>query len=120
MLSCGIIWYSAVSQLEHGVLRLIKDGDGYVTVIMDCEGISPFKFPMQLMRYCSNLVQDHYPNRLGSLFVIRLPPVVRVLAQTIIQVSFWPSFQVFVSISADQYFLSDFLNVNANRFNCHF
>ncbi|KAG6535554.1 SEC14-like protein 5 [Zingiber officinale] len=76
---------AVVSQIEHGVLRLIKDGDGYITVIMDCEGISPFKFPMQLMRYCSNLVQDHYPNRLGSLFVIRLPPVVRVLAQTIIQ-----------------------------------
>ncbi|TYJ41933.1 hypothetical protein E1A91_A03G054200v1 [Gossypium mustelinum] len=29
---------------------------------------------------------NHYPNRLGCLFVIRLPPVVRVIAQTFIQV----------------------------------
>ncbi|CAL9103819.1 unnamed protein product [Musa acuminata var. zebrina] len=77
---------AVVSQLEHGILHLINEEDPRVTVLMDCEGISPFKFPMQMMRSCSSLVQDHYPNRLGCLFVLRLPPVVRVLAQTIIQV----------------------------------
>ena len=32
------------------------------------------------------IVQENYPNRLGVLFVVRLPPVVRVIAQTFIQV----------------------------------
>ncbi|MCL7039389.1 hypothetical protein MKW94_006739 [Papaver nudicaule] len=75
-----------VSQIEHGVLHLINLEDRQITVILDCEGLSPFKFPMQMMRSCSTLMQDHYPNRLGCLFVIRLPPVVRVIAQTFIQV----------------------------------
>ena len=44
------------------------------------------------MRYCSSLLQDHFPNRLGCLFVIRLPPVVRLLAQTFIQVRLSSSF----------------------------
>lgn len=76
----------SVSQIEHGVLHLINLEDRQITVILDCEGLSPFKFPMQMMRSCSTLMQDHYPNRLGCLFVIRLPPVVRVISQTFIQV----------------------------------
>ncbi|XP_026415497.1 uncharacterized protein LOC113310894 [Papaver somniferum] len=75
-----------VSQIEHGVLHLINLEDRQITVILDCEGLSPFKFPMQMMRSCSTLMQDHYPNRLGCLFVIRLPPVIRVISQTFIQV----------------------------------
>ncbi|KAI3937913.1 hypothetical protein MKX01_027840 [Papaver californicum] len=74
-----------VSQIEHEVLHLINLEDRQITVILDCEGLSPFKFPMQMMRSCSTLMQDHYPNRLGCLFVIWLPPVVRVFAQTFIQ-----------------------------------
>ncbi|XP_020576457.1 phosphatidylinositol/phosphatidylcholine transfer protein SFH2-like [Phalaenopsis equestris] len=53
---------------------------------MDCDGLSPFRFPMNMMRSCSILVQDHYPNRLGTLFILRLPPVVQVLAQTFLQI----------------------------------
>ncbi|KAF9600863.1 hypothetical protein IFM89_013459 [Coptis chinensis] len=49
-------------------------------------GLTPFNFPMQILRSCSSLVQDHYPNCLGCLFIIRLAPVVRVVAQTFIQV----------------------------------
>ena len=37
------------------------------------------------MRSFVNLVQENYPNRLGVLIVVRLPPVVRVIAQTFIQ-----------------------------------
>lgn len=77
---------AVVSQLEQGVLHLVNEENPQFTVLMDCEGLSPFKFPMQMMRSCSTLVQDHYPNRLGTLFVIRLPPIVRVIAQTFIQV----------------------------------
>uniref|UniRef100_A0A1D1XNJ6 Sec14 cytosolic factor n=1 Tax=Anthurium amnicola TaxID=1678845 RepID=A0A1D1XNJ6_9ARAE len=72
--------------MEHGVLFLVNQEDPQITVVMDCEGLSPFRSPMQMMRSCSILMQDHYPNRLGTLFVIRLPPVVRVIAQTFIQV----------------------------------
>ncbi|XP_043702414.1 uncharacterized protein LOC122652673 [Telopea speciosissima] len=77
---------AVVSQLEHGVLHLVSEEDPQITVLMDCEGLSPLKFPMQMMRSCSALLQDNYPNRLGCLFVIRLPPVVRVIAQTFIQI----------------------------------
>eukprot|EP00262_Sarcandra_glabra_P017111 TRINITY_DN5761_c0_g1_i2.p1 TRINITY_DN5761_c0_g1~~TRINITY_DN5761_c0_g1_i2.p1 ORF type:complete len:348 (-),score=52.04 TRINITY_DN5761_c0_g1_i2:394-1389(-) len=77
---------AVVSQVEHGVLHLVNVEDPQITVLMDCEGVSSFRFPMQIMRSCSSLVQDHYPNRLGSLFVIRLPPVLQVIAQTFIQV----------------------------------
>ncbi|XP_008776594.1 uncharacterized protein LOC103696681 [Phoenix dactylifera] len=75
-----------VSQIEQGVLHLVHEENPRITVLVDCEGLSPLKFPMQMMRSCSTLVQDHYPDRLGALFVMRLPPVVRVIAQTFFQV----------------------------------
>ncbi|AQK87499.1 SEC14 cytosolic factor family protein / phosphoglyceride transfer family protein [Zea mays] len=42
---------------------------------------------MQMMRSFITVVQENYPNRLGVLFVIRLPPVVRVIAQTFLQIA---------------------------------
>lgn len=75
-----------ISQIEHGVLRLVDSENSKITVLVDCEGLSPLKIPMQMLRSCSYLLQDHFPNRLGCLFVIRLPPVVRVIAKTFIQV----------------------------------
>lgn len=77
---------AVVSQIDFGVLNLIDEKDSQIIVLMDCDGLSPFRFPMNMLRSCSILVQDHYPNRLGTLFILRLPPVVRVLAQTFIQV----------------------------------
>lgn len=79
---------TAVSQVEHGVLHLVNEENPHITVLVDCEGLSPLKVPMHIMRTCSNLLQDHFPNRLGCLFVIRLPPVLRVIAQTFLQVCF--------------------------------
>ncbi|KAM7496569.1 hypothetical protein LguiA_020983 [Lonicera macranthoides] len=75
-----------VSQVEHGVLHLVDSENPQITVLVDCEGLSPLRIPMQIVRSCSSLLQDNFPDRLGCLFVIRLPPVVRVLAQTFIQV----------------------------------
>jgi len=66
---------------------LINEEDSRITVLLDCHGISPFRFPMQMMRSFITVVQENYPNRLGVLFVIRLPPVVRVIAQTFLQIA---------------------------------
>uniref|UniRef100_A0A5B7C3A5 CRAL-TRIO domain-containing protein n=1 Tax=Davidia involucrata TaxID=16924 RepID=A0A5B7C3A5_DAVIN len=77
---------AVVSQVEHGIVHLVDCENRQITVLVDCEGLTPLRFPMQMMRSCSALLQDHFPNRLGCLFVIRLPPVVRVIAQTFIQV----------------------------------
>ncbi|XP_048494881.1 uncharacterized protein LOC104887023 isoform X1 [Beta vulgaris subsp. vulgaris] len=75
-----------VSQIEYGILHLVRAEDPLVTVLMDCEGLSPFGFPIHMMRSCAILLQDHYPNRLAALFVLRLPPIARVIAQTLFQV----------------------------------
>ncbi|KAF2300396.1 hypothetical protein GH714_012885 [Hevea brasiliensis] len=77
---------AVISQVEHGVLHLVSKDNPQITVLVDCDGISPLRLPMQMMRSCSLLLQDNFPNRLGHLLVIRLPPVVRVIAQTFIQV----------------------------------
>uniref|UniRef100_A0A5B7BU34 CRAL-TRIO domain-containing protein n=1 Tax=Davidia involucrata TaxID=16924 RepID=A0A5B7BU34_DAVIN len=77
---------AVVSQIEHGVMHLVNAENPQITVLMDCEGFSPFGFPMQMMRSCAILLQDHYPNRLGCLIVIRLRPVARVITQTLFQV----------------------------------
>ncbi|KAL0408017.1 UNVERIFIED_CONTAM: hypothetical protein Sradi_1736100 [Sesamum radiatum] len=77
---------AVVSQVEHGVLHLVDGENAQITVLVDCRGLSPLRFPMQTMRYCCNLLQDHFPNVLGCLIIIRLPSVVRVIAQTFIQV----------------------------------
>jgi len=53
---------------------------------MDCEGLTPFRFPLQMMRSCAVLLQDYYPNRLAALFVVRLPPIARMIAMTLFQV----------------------------------
>ncbi|XP_047316220.1 phosphatidylinositol/phosphatidylcholine transfer protein SFH4-like [Impatiens glandulifera] len=77
---------AVVSQIEYGVCHLVDAENPQVTVLMDCEGLSPFGFPMQMMRSLSILLQDHYPNRLGYLIVSRLPPVARVITQTLFRV----------------------------------
>lgn len=74
-----------ISQVEHGILHLVDAENPQITVLVDCDGLS-LRFPMQLLRSCSATLQENYPNRLGCLFVIRLPPVVRVITQTFIQV----------------------------------
>lgn len=80
-------WFlNAVSQVEFGVLHLVDNQNPQITVLVDCEGLTSLGFPMQMMRSCSTLLQDNFPNRLGCLLVIRLPPVARVIAQTVIQV----------------------------------
>ncbi|XP_051129935.1 phosphatidylinositol/phosphatidylcholine transfer protein SFH9 [Andrographis paniculata] len=75
-----------VSQVEYGVLHLVSGENPQITVLVDCHGVSPLRFPMQSLRYCCNIFQDHFPNVLGCLIIIRLPSVVRVIAQTFIQV----------------------------------
>ncbi|QCD88341.1 hypothetical protein DEO72_LG3g2885 [Vigna unguiculata] len=75
-----------ISQVEYGVLHLVDADNPQIAVLVDCEGLSPLRIPMKVMRTCSSLLQDYFPNRLGCLFVIRLPAIVRVIAQTFIQV----------------------------------
>ncbi|XP_020224729.1 phosphatidylinositol/phosphatidylcholine transfer protein SFH4 [Cajanus cajan] len=76
---------AVISQVEYGVLHLVDSNNPQITVFVDCEGLSPVRIPTQIMRSCSSLLQDHFPNRLGSLFVIRLPAFVHVIAQTFIR-----------------------------------
>lgn len=78
---------SAVSQMEHGVMHLVNEADPRITVLMDCQGLSPIRFPMQMMKSCATILQDHYPNRLAILYILRLPPVSRVITQTFMKVS---------------------------------
>ncbi|KAK9727266.1 hypothetical protein RND81_05G269700 [Saponaria officinalis] len=75
-----------VSQIDHGILHLSDRGNPQIMVLVDCEGLSPFRLPVHMIRSCSLLLQDHFPNCLGGLFVIRLPPVVRMIVQTFIKV----------------------------------
>ncbi|OIW09174.1 hypothetical protein TanjilG_11312 [Lupinus angustifolius] len=77
---------AVISQVEYGVLQLVDADNPQITVLVDCEGLSPLRIPMQMMKYCSSLLQDHFPNCLGCLFVIRLPEVVDAIAQTFIEV----------------------------------
>ncbi|CAL5388946.1 unnamed protein product [Camellia sinensis] len=93
---------AVVSQVEHGILHLVDPENSRITVIVDCKGLSPLRVPMQLMRSCSAIFQDHYPNRLGFLFVIRLPPIVRVIAQTFIKV-LKPETQQKLKIQGEKY-----------------
>ncbi|KAL9266685.1 Phosphatidylinositol/phosphatidylcholine transfer protein SFH2-like protein [Drosera capensis] len=81
-------WFTQaiVSQVEYGMLNLIGGRNPQMAVLIDCERLPPLKIPLQMMRSCCAIFQEHYPDRLGSMFVIRLPPVLRVLAQTFIQI----------------------------------
>lgn len=79
---------TVVSQVDYGVLHLVKRRNPRITVLVDCEGLSSLRFPMNMLRSCSAILQDNFPNLLGCLFVIRLPPVARVIAQTFIQVRY--------------------------------
>ncbi|XP_027347190.1 uncharacterized protein LOC113858668 [Abrus precatorius] len=77
---------AVISQVEYGVLHFVDADNPQITVLVDCEGLTPLRIPMKMMRSCSSLLQDHFPNRLGCLFIIRLPAIVRVIAQTFIRV----------------------------------
>ncbi|KAG4974038.1 hypothetical protein AAZX31_11G137400 [Glycine max] len=77
---------AVISQVEYGVLHLVDASNPQITVLVDCEGLSPLRIPMKMLRSCSSLLLEHFPNRLGCLFIIRLPAIVRVIAQTFIQV----------------------------------
>lgn len=77
---------AVVSQIEHGILRLVNVEHPQITVLMDCEGLSPLGFPIHTMRSCAMLLQDHYPNRLSSLIIVRLPQVAQIIMQAFFQV----------------------------------
>lgn len=77
---------AVVSQVYYGIMHLADRKNPQITVLVDCEGLSPFRFPMQMLKTCSTLLQTHFPNSLGCLFVIRLPSIIRVVAQTFVQV----------------------------------
>lgn len=77
---------AVVSQIELGILRLVNVEHPQITVLMDCEGLSPLGFPIHMMRSCAMLLQDHYPNRLSSLIIVRLPQVAQIIMQTFFQV----------------------------------
>jgi hypothetical protein len=80
----------AVSQVEYGVLNMTKEDDACLTVIMDCEGVSHVGFPLHMTKCCCVLVQDHFPMRLASLFLINLHPVLHQLANDIMEVGLPP------------------------------
>ncbi|CAH8371339.1 unnamed protein product [Eruca vesicaria subsp. sativa] len=63
--------HAIISQVEHGLLHLLNPENSELTVLVDCEGLSPLRIPMQMLRSCSSVLQDHFPNRLGCLFIIR-------------------------------------------------
>nr|XP_016500993.1 PREDICTED: phosphatidylinositol/phosphatidylcholine transfer protein SFH12-like isoform X2 [Nicotiana tabacum] len=77
---------AVVSQIEHGILSLVDVRHPQITVLMDCEGLSPLGFPIHTMRSCAMLLQDHYPNRLSSLIVVRLPQVAQIIMQAFFKV----------------------------------
>ncbi|MCO5598281.1 hypothetical protein L7F22_052373 [Adiantum nelumboides] len=77
---------AVLSQVEYGVTHLLRDEDPRITVILDCEGTPALGFPINMLKSCCARVQENYPTRLASLLVVNLPPVVRVIAQAIIQV----------------------------------
>ncbi|CAN1230982.1 SEC14 cytosolic factor [Linum grandiflorum] len=76
----------SVSQVEYGILHFLNKDNPHIMVIVDCAGITPLRIPMQMVRSCSSYLQHNFPNRLGRLLIIRLPPVARVIAQTFLQI----------------------------------
>ncbi|GAB4836601.1 hypothetical protein Ancab_001513 [Ancistrocladus abbreviatus] len=106
----SILLEVVVSQIEYGVLNLVDSQDAQITVVMDCDGLTPFRLPMHMMRSCAILLQDHYPNRLAALFMIGLSPVFRLITQTLFQV-LSPATQRKLKIEGDDYrrVLSEYL-----------
>lgn len=101
---------AVVSQIEYGVLNLVNVDQHQIMVLMDCDGLSPFGFPLQTMRSCAMLLQDYYPNRLGCLIITRLPQIARVITQALFQV-LKPATQRKVKVVGGNYrtYLSEFL-----------
>lgn len=93
-----------VSQVEHRLRNKMPKDDPRLTVVMDCRGTSAFGFPLNLIKSCSVLVQEHYPTRLAALFVINLPPIVQVLANAVLQV-IKPSTKEKVHMEGDRYMI---------------
>ncbi|KAK7272079.1 hypothetical protein RJT34_28465 [Clitoria ternatea] len=93
---------AVISQVEYGVLRLVEADNPQITVLVDCEGLSPERIPMQIMRTCSSLLQDHFPNRLGWLVVIRLPAVDHGIVRTFFQ-DLKPATRSKLKIEGDMY-----------------
>lgn len=75
-----------VSQIEHGIVSFVDMEHPQIVVLMDCDGLSPLGFPLQMMRSCATLLQDHYPNHLYLLMLIRIPRVAHVVMRTFLQV----------------------------------
>eukprot|EP00252_Welwitschia_mirabilis_P001356 TRINITY_DN11237_c0_g1_i3.p1 TRINITY_DN11237_c0_g1~~TRINITY_DN11237_c0_g1_i3.p1 ORF type:complete len:469 (+),score=68.55 TRINITY_DN11237_c0_g1_i3:641-2047(+) len=90
------------SQLEHGITYLMNTKDSRIVVLMDCEGVFLSGFPVQMMKSCSVLVQEHYPTCLASLFVVNLPSALHLVAHDVIKV-LKPVTQEKVHILGDDY-----------------
>ncbi|XP_023763703.1 uncharacterized protein LOC111912212 [Lactuca sativa] len=72
-------------RVEYGVVNLVHPENPQITVLLDCSRLSPFEFPLQTFKSCVALLQDHYPNRLGCLLVVRVPSNAKVMTQTLYQ-----------------------------------
>lgn len=93
---------AVLSQVEYGVSNLLQDEDPRITVIIDCEGTPALGFPVHMLKSCCGLVQENYPTRLAALFVVNLPPVVRVIAQAICKV-LKPATRKKIHVEGDQH-----------------
>ena len=82
----GCRGWTAVSQVEAGVLKLGSREDPSITVVVDCECKRTSGFPMERFKSRALLLQDHYPLRLAALLVVNLPPEMRGVAYEVIKV----------------------------------
>ncbi|KAI3721273.1 hypothetical protein L2E82_32279 [Cichorium intybus] len=82
--------YFLVNFVEYGVVNLVNRENPQLTVLLDCDRLAPFEFPIQTFRSCVETLQDHYPNRLGCLLVVRVPSIAQVMTQTLYQVRLSP------------------------------
>lgn len=83
----GCRGWTAVSQVEAGVLKLGSREDPSITVLVDCECKRTSGFPMERFKSRALLLQDHYPLRLAALLVVNLPPEMRGVAHEVIKVT---------------------------------
>ncbi|KAG0630944.1 hypothetical protein M758_1G215400 [Ceratodon purpureus] len=93
---------AVISQVEYGIQNLLTMDDPRLTVVMDCQGTTAFGFPVKMLKSCVALVQEHYPMRLASLFVVNAPPLVHAVANAIIQM-LRPATREKIRVEGDQY-----------------
>lgn len=87
-LACNNLLYDHMPLFAQAIVSLVDYGVREacrLTVVMDCEDLTSLRFPLLLMKSSFTLLEEHCPEVLQNLLIVRLSPSMKIMAESFLQ-----------------------------------